>query len=222
MFTGLWVAVRQDGTIDDHKDLTIERRRVTRGSGALEAFLARQRSRQANRLIPDPLRSGRILDVGFGSFPLFLSETRFAERYGLDREVPAGLADHTDIHLIAHDLEHKRELPFESNFFTVVTMLAVFEHLDTPVLLDLLHEIKRVLVLGGVLVMTTPAGWTAGILKALSRMRLVSGDEVGEHRDQYSRAQIRDLLQRGGFESGTLEIGSFELGMNIWARASRS
>jgi SAM-dependent methyltransferase len=168
------------------------------------------------------MRSGRILDVGFGSFPLFLSQTRFAERYGLDREVPAGLADHPDLHLIAHDLEHKRELPFESNFFTVVTLLAVFEHLDTPVLLDLLLEIRRVLVQGGIFVMTTPADWTAGVLKALSRMRLVSGDEVGEHRDQYSRGEILDLLQRGGFERGTVDIGSFELGMNLWARARRA
>jgi SAM-dependent methyltransferase len=132
------------------------------------------------------------------------------------------LADRPDIHLIAHDLEHKRELPFESNFFTVVTLLAVFEHLDAPVLLDLLREIRRVLVQGGVFVMTTPADWTAGILKALSRIRLVSGDEVDEHRDQYSPREIRDLLQRGGFESGTLQIGSFELGMNLWAKALRS
>ena len=173
-------------------------------------------------MIPEALRSGRILDVGSGSFPLFLSGTRFAERYGLDREVPAGLTDRPDIHLIAHDLEHKRELPFESNFFTVVTLLAVFEHLDTPVLLDLLRETKRVLVVGGVLVMTTPADWTAGILKALSRLRLVSGDEVGEHRDQYSRSEVLDLLQRGGFEPGTVDIGSFELGMNLWARARRA
>jgi SAM-dependent methyltransferase len=214
--------LRRDAAIDDHKDLTIEHRRVTRGSGALEAFLARQRSRQANRLIPDSLRSGRILDIGFGSFPLFLSETRFAERYGLDRDVPAGFADRPDIHLAAHDLEHKRELPFESSFFTVVTLLAVFEHLDTPVLLDLLREIRRVLVQGGIFVMTTPADWTAGILKGLSRVRLVSGDEVGEHRDQYSRREIVDLLQRGGFGSESIEVGSFELGMNLWARARRA
>lgn len=213
---------RENATIDDHKVRNIEQQRVTRGTGALEGFLARQRSRQANRLIPESLRSGRVLDIGFGSFPLFLNETRFAERYGLDREVPAGFAGRADIHLIAHDLEHKRELPFERSFFTVVTLLAVFEHLDTPVLLDLLREIRRVLIEGGIFVMTTPADWTAGILKALARIRFVSGDEVGEHRDQYSPGEIRDLLQRGGFEPDTVQIGSFELGMNLWAKALRS
>lgn len=184
-------------------------------------FLARQRSRQANRLIPESARSGRILDVGFGSFPLFLSNTHFSERYGVDREVPPGMVNESHLHLIAHDLEHNRQLPFQNDFFSVVTMLAVFEHLDRPVLLDLLREINRVVVPGGIFVMTTPADWTAGILRALSRMTLVSGDEVGEHRDQYSRVRILELLIQGGFERELIELGSFEMGMNLWSRARR-
>jgi SAM-dependent methyltransferase len=119
--------------------------------------MARQRSRQANRLIPDSARHGRILDVGFGSYPLFLMETQFAERYGLDREVPLDLANEPQLHLISHDVEVDRQLPFEAGFFDVVTMLAVFEHLEESVLVDLLREITRVLVHNGIFVMTTPA-----------------------------------------------------------------
>jgi SAM-dependent methyltransferase len=101
-------------------------------------------------------------------------------------------------------------------------MLAVFEHLDEPVLLDLLNEINRVLVPGGIYVMTTPADWTAGILKAMSRFGMVSVDEVDEHRGQYSHRQIRDLLTWGGFDPTLVELGSFEMGMNLWARARRT
>src|SRR6266487_4114917 len=96
-------------------------RRVTRGDGFLEEFLARQRSRQANSLILESARNGRVLDIGCGSHPLFLLTTRFAERYGLDR-VPSNDFKEQGITLINHDIETKR-LPFEDDFFDVVTML---------------------------------------------------------------------------------------------------
>src|SRR6266480_5122985 len=107
-------------------------RRVTRGDGFLEEFLARQRSRKANSLIPEFARNGRVLDIGCGSHPLFLLTTRFAERYGVDR-VPSGDFNAQGITLIHHDIETDR-LPFGDDFFDVVTMLAVFEHLEAPVL----------------------------------------------------------------------------------------
>lgn len=50
---------------------------VTRGHGVLEPLLAKLRAKKANALIPEPARAGRILDVGCGSFPFFLSGTRF-------------------------------------------------------------------------------------------------------------------------------------------------
>src|SRR5690606_34728965 len=67
--------------------------RVTRGKGRLEAFLARHRAQMANRLIPDELRGGTIVDIGCGSYPYFLSTVDFARRVGLDRFVSAGAPD---------------------------------------------------------------------------------------------------------------------------------
>src|SRR5207244_1268129 len=45
----------------DRAPMTQGATRYTRGQGLLEPFLARQRARQANRLIPEHLRAGRIL-----------------------------------------------------------------------------------------------------------------------------------------------------------------
>jgi len=61
----------------------------TRGKGLLEPFLARMRAKTANGLIPDELRSGRILDIGCGSYPYFLSHTAFEEKHALDQLGPA-------------------------------------------------------------------------------------------------------------------------------------
>lgn len=159
--------------------------------------------------------------MGCGSFPLFLTQTRFKERYGIDRNV-TGAPGTPDVHLLDHDVSTARRLPFEDSFFDVVTMLAVFEHLDQDVLTDLLREIDRVLVAGGALVLTTPASWTSGILRSMSRLGLVSHDEIDEHRKQYTSSGIIEMLQGAGFARDRIQVGSFELGLNLWARAFAS
>jgi hypothetical protein len=52
----------------------------TRGKGYLEPLLARLRAERANNLIPRSLRSGRILDIGCGTYPYFLSTTAFSHK----------------------------------------------------------------------------------------------------------------------------------------------
>ena len=196
----------------------IENPSVTRGHGLLEGFLAGQRARRANSLIPDEMRTGRILDVGCGSYPGFLIGTRFGERYGVDRVAMPDVR-HAGVKLVAHDVAAGSPLPFEGGFFDVVTMLAVFEHLEVPALRGLLHEIRRVLRPGGVYVMTTPVRWTEGILKLMSRVKLVSHEEVDEHKAQYSHPEIVAMLLEAGFDRAHIRHGTFEMRMNVWAVA---
>lgn len=183
--------------------------------------MARQRAHRADSLIPEDLRAGRILDVGCGSYPAFLRGTRFAERYGLDRLALADVRD-TGINLVEHDIADGSGLPFESKFFDVVTMLAVFEHVDALPLQRLLPEILRVLRPRGLYVMTTPPRWTESILKVMSYLQLVSHEEVSEHKALYSRDEIVSLLVEAGFDRANVRHGTFELGLNLWAVAQRS
>jgi len=100
--------------------------RPTRGNGLLEPLLARLRARQANRLIGESLREGRILDIGCGSSPYFLSHTYFKEKFAVDQlPRPAGAAG---IQWHTLDLNAEPRLPFGDRFFSAVTMLAVIEH----------------------------------------------------------------------------------------------
>ena len=208
---------------DQAKELAVEitERRVTRGHGLLEGFLARQRARRADSLIPEDLRKGRILDIGCGSYPAFLSSTRFAERYGLDRVALADVRQ-AGLKLVEHDIAGGSALPFDNTFFEVVTMLAVFEHLEPQTLGTLLKEIRRVLRPGGIYVMTTPVRWTEGILKGMSFLKLVSHEEVDEHKAQYSSREILSELVEAGFDGSQVRHGTFELGMNVWAVAQKS
>src|SRR5512143_796957 len=103
----------------------------TRGKGLLEPALARLRMQRANRLIPVALRSGRILDIGCGSFPYFLAHTAFKEKFAVDQlPMPEETAARNRIEFFSLDLNHEPHLPFEAEYFDVVTLLAVVEHLN--------------------------------------------------------------------------------------------
>lgn len=197
---------------------------VTRGHGVLEGFLARKRCAMANALIPPAARSGRILDVGCGSSPYFLTHTDFAERFGIDQVMtPETAAQYRGqgLHLSPATPASLSRLDFEDNTFDVVTMLAVFEHIDHGPLVNLLREIRRVLKPGGCYIATTPAAWSDGILRVMARTGLVSSEEIDEHKDAYTHAKIAAILQEAGFAPGECEAGYFECFLNLWVRARK-
>lgn len=197
---------------------------VTRGYGLLERYLAKKRARKANELIPQSCRTGRILDIGSGAYPFFLLTTSFSEKFGIDKTffIPSqdGLNNHQPT-LIHHDIESEDPLPFSGEYFDVVTMLAVFEHVDPMRLPSVFQDVNRVLKKGGILIITTPASWTGFILKGMAMARLVSTLEIGEHKGLHSSESIVEILGRGGFSSERIRLGYFEFYMNTWATALR-
>ena len=127
----------------------------------------------ADRLIPDAARNGRILDVGCGTSPLFLLSTRFREKHGLDKSAGAEtnvLSGEESLLIRRFDIENESALPYKDGFFDVVTMLAVFEHIEPERLAGVMGEARRVLKNNGLLILTTPAAWTDGLLRALARV----------------------------------------------------
>jgi ubiquinone/menaquinone biosynthesis C-methylase UbiE len=178
----------------------------------------------ANSLIPAECRRGRILDVGCGPHPYFLLNTEFQEKYGLDQAVdPLTLERKViqSIDLQKYSIAETERLPFADNFFDVVTMLAVFEHITPPLLSHSVKEIRRVLKRGRPFIITTPAWWTDGLLRLLSRLGLVSRTEIEDHKDTYTPAKIVAILEHSGFPRKQIRSGHFELGMNIWVRAEK-
>jgi SAM-dependent methyltransferase len=196
----------------------------TRGHGALEGYLATRRARMANRLIPSDLRAGRLLDIGCGSYPYFLANTQFAEKWGVDQlfdaEAQLQLGD-GHVGLLPFDAQRDATLPFPDDHFSVVTMLAVFEHIATDELGLLLAQVLRVLKPGGIYVATTPAFWTDRLLKTLAAIRLLSSAEINEHKGIYRHAYIARALRNAGFKTGALSQGYFELFMNTWTVATK-
>lgn len=192
---------------------------VTRGKGLLEPFLARQRANIANRLIPKELREGRILDIGCGSYPYFLSHTSFKEKFAIDQLPPAEAGQEIAWHTL--DLNSSPSMPFEESYFDVITMLAVAEHLNPASLVELYKEAHRVLRPGGRLIVTTPSARSDGLLKFMARVGLVSKEEIDEHVYAYTLPLLGWYFGRAGFEMDRVQFGTFELGFNMWAMAER-
>jgi len=193
--------------------------RHTRGTGVFEGHLARLRARQANRLIPSRLREGRILDVGCGSTPYFLAHTSFEEKFAIDQLAPSSA--NTDILWHTLNLNAKPQLPFEDAFFSVVTMLAVIEHLNPQSLVTLFAEVHRILRPGGMLIITTPAAWSGGILNLMAGLNLVSAEEIKEHVYLYTLPLLGWYFGKAGFAIDRVRFGYFEFMLNLWAIAER-
>ena len=192
--------------------------RVTRGFGLLEKRLARERARIANKLVPPRLRSGRLLDIGCGVLPFFLVHTDFNEKYGLDLAVEK-VEGNPAINVIQYDLHKETILPFSDDYFDVVTMLAVFEHIEPERLSGVLLEIRRVLRPGGLYILTTPAKWTDTILRIMARLRLVSSAEIDDHKAAYDHRKIISILMKANFKEENITCGHFEMFANLWTAA---
>lgn len=195
--------------------------RVTRGTGILENWLSKKRSDVANKIIRSN-KNRRLLDIGCGSFPYFLSQAVFAEKFGIDKtitkdksiQIAGGKA------ILKHfDIEKEQTIPFDDHFFDVITMLAVIEHLNTHQCADILAETRRILKPNGLLFITTPAVWSHGLLKAMSLINLVSREEILEHKVAYSHKSLQRILCAADFTPQSIRYGYFEFGLNLWISA---
>ena len=193
--------------------------RNTRGYGLLEPFLAKQRARIADQLIPTELRQGRILDIGCGSYPYFLSHTYFKEKFAIDKQTKPQAV--SKINWFSLNLNDEPQLPFEDQYFSAITMLAVVEHLSPTSLVSLFKDVYRTLKPNGKLIITTPAAWSDGLLRILAQIQLVSKEEIDEHVFVYTLPLLGWYFGRAGFELGKVEFGYFEFHLNLWAAATR-
>ena len=194
--------------------------KYTRGEGLLEGFLAKKRSAKANSLIKDFHRKGRILDIGCGSYPYFLMTVDFKEKYGVDPVLDMSKIKNGKVILKKLDVTEQK-LPFADNNFDVITMLAVFEHIDENKLKFILSEIKRVLKKEGILIITTPAPWSDRVLHFMARVGLISKEEMEEHKHNYDSKAIRNILVESGFKKVKIKKGFFEIYMNMWLAAAK-
>ncbi len=163
-----------------------------------------------------------LLDIGCGPVVYlhrYLLRHGVSHTYvGLDRRPPAAYLG-TD-NFVAYDLEAGGSLPLADNSFDCIFLLAFIEHVQNP--LPLLTEARRVLKSGGRLVLTTPSPQSRLVLELMAWLRLISREEIEEHKHYYSPPELYKLLTSAGFVASDIHCSRFELGLNVAARAVKS
>ncbi len=135
--------------------------------------------------------------------------------------LPQQTASELKIESFTLDLEIEPHLPFEDNYFEAVTLLAVVEHLDPALMAKLFKEVYRTLKPGGMVILTTPAAWSDGLLKFMARINLVSAEEIHEHAYAYTLPLLGWYFGQAGFEMTKVKFGYFEFMLNMWATAQK-
>lgn len=146
-------------------------------------------------------RSGKLLDVGCGRLsPYRLYETfgsRF-EYYGVDIEdirayLPEGW------HFTRLDIE-KEPLPFPDDYFDVVIVSHVIEHLHYPV--KALREVLRVVKRDGLVYFETPSInslFIPSVSLGLPKVGTINFYDDPTHIRPYSKVTLARLLEMSGF-----------------------
>ena len=150
-----------------------------------------------------------LLDVGCGWEAKFLQniEPYVEEAIGIYFKAPN--LNTKKIKTIKQTITDK--LPFDDLRFNIVTMLAVLEHIEQPVLMT--KEINRILIEGGYVVITVPSRISKPLLEFLSyRLNIVNPEEIRDHKHYYNKKDIEDLFLPCGFK--IIKHEYFQFGMN--------
>jgi 2-polyprenyl-3-methyl-5-hydroxy-6-metoxy-1,4-benzoquinol methylase len=156
------------------------------------------------------IRTGsRVCDIGCGVGSRFLNEyarSRISFGVGIDyqplRQCEPFPAVRCDI---------SQGIPFRSEQFDHVVMLAVLEHLERPRVI--LQDVFRILTPNGSLIMTWPQAVIDPALNLLHAAGLVSREmESGKHQPRIPLSQLILMMEEIGFRG--FQHHRFELGLN--------
>lgn len=150
-------------------------------------------------------RSDRILDFGCGarSYLLELTKEKIKNGVGVDYDVEA--KKEGNIEYLRQRVKGK--LSFKDKSFDKVFMLAVLEHIEPKEVKNMFFELKRVLVKGGKIVLTTPTPKGKWLLEFLAfRIKIISKEEIADHKKYYDKADIERLSR-----DVELKLTSYEL-----------
>ncbi len=143
---------------------------------------------------------GKFLDIGCERGDL----AAHFHGFGLDRNPkgPKGRAVQFTI--------KDSHLPYRSDSFDTVTMIALIEHMDN---IDFnLREIHRILNSKGQLIITTPSPKAKKMIKLLSFFPFILDPSGIDHKSYFSKEDLSRLFGDNGFEIVCYK--TFQFGMN--------
>ncbi len=151
----------------------------------------------------------RVLDIGAHQGELF---SRLGPRVSAGVGVDPVAVERRDARVVLYRGLFPDERVLRHGPFDVVTMLAVFEHVEDPVAFA--RAVSAVLRPGGRFVLTVPDARVDAILDVLVKLRLADGMALEEHHG-FDATDTPRILRDAGFD--VLAHERFQLGLNnVW------
>jgi 2-polyprenyl-3-methyl-5-hydroxy-6-metoxy-1,4-benzoquinol methylase len=186
-------------------------------TGRLSPFLETRRIRQA---VPHICGRRRVLDVGCGRARLLAHLDRAATYVGID--LLADVIAEARVAYPQHDFRagdiEDGALPLGEEPFDAIVLLAVIEHLSSPV--STLRRLASLLSPAGIVVITTPHPRAEPLHELGARLGLFSREASEEHTGLFDRGSLQDLAS--ACELRITRSRRFQLGLNQLFLLARS
>ena len=183
----------------------IKNKPPTRQDAPLERILSYFRYKRTIKYI----NNKKVLDFGCG---LKNWNSEFIGRYpkllhGLDRSIPsAGIID--NVFEIFRDIQ---DLPF--NDYEIVLSMAVFEHIDPFILIDILSELTDRTSKNAIIFGTTPTPLARPVLEFLSyKLKLIDESQIRDHEIYYDDFWFNKVLSKTDWTLSYYK--TFQFGLN--------
>ena len=158
-----------------------------------------------------------LLDLGCGYNALFLRKlsplTKIA--YGVDLAVSQEIKALPKTKIIEGPIE-QAVLRLEHNYFDVILLISVLEHLDDP--FSVLKESYGLLKDRGILLVNVPT-WRGKFFLETSAyvFKLSPKAEIDDHKMYYDKKDLWPLLIKAGFKPSTIRMRYHKFGLNLYA-----
>ena len=155
------------------------------------------------------IKNKKVLDFGCG---IKNWNYEFIGRYpkllhGLDRSMPSAGVNH-NVFDIFRDIE---DLPF--NDYEIVLSMAVFEHIDPFILIDILNELTDRTSKNAIIFGTTPTPLARPVLEFLSyKLKLIDESQVRDHEIYYDDFWFNKILSNTNWILSYYK--TFQFGLN--------
>jgi cyclopropane fatty-acyl-phospholipid synthase-like methyltransferase len=179
----------------------------TKDFNILDKIIAASRLR---RIVDFFTKNDRVLDFGCGVQGYLLRHIKDKIKLGIG--IDYDVEDQKEDNLTFIKTKFTEKLKFNNGSFDKVTALAVIEHIDLNVAGKLFAEINRVLVKEGMFIITTPTPASKPVLEFLASIRLISLQEICDHKKYYSKADLLVLAHEANLE--LIDYRFFQLGLN--------
>lgn len=147
------------------------------------------------------LPGGKILDVGCGDFKFLRALGERWVKFGCDPFIKDSWLENDSITLYKKNIE---DCNFNSNYFDVVVIYHVIEHISDPI--SIIKEIRRVLKPNGILLLGTP-NFNCWVARRFGNNFRLLHDKT--HISLFSKDSMVSFLESYGFEIDEIKYPFF-------------